>query len=841
MIEIPQKFKGSELTSAEFNALVADVNAKLYASEADTKYVAKIAGKGLSTEDFTSELKAKLSANTSYSDAQINAAIAVVQNQLNTLVGTSASTAIDTFREIESFLATITDSQTLVGLLNSLKVEILAAVYSKTESDTKYVAKIVGKGLSTEDFTSELKAKLSANTNYSDAQINAAIAVVQNQLNTLVGTSASTAIDTFREIESFLATITDSQTLVGLLNSLKTEILAAVYSKTEADTKYVAKIAGKGLSTEDFDTALKTKLTNLPSEVYSSSDVDNMLSDIQVFVAEMSAMDKNIVGYYRDKSASSPTLNFIYTSNIEGVYSIFKMGLFDRAKGTRTHTFAGASLAKDVNGNAVLIDGTDGDVLNYTSVTLYAILGRLVGANKVWLLSDSEFTYGGIKAKAYSPFAIAPQFTVVVSGIARSVYNLAYNGTADTSAGFTGNYRSAAGFPTNSVSQFSAQQYARAQNANTARNFPFMSPMSWMNDIIDALSTAECQTMDKSDASVFGAGITPTFVPTAATFDVDSMPGITGVKVVSSALVDKGYYAFNATALQVAGIDKTFYTMLGSGNNVYTEMLEAQRVLAYAYDNNIAAGVKFQMAGTASNIHYKYRSVPNCAGLSVGVMTGVVFKYIEMTAAAGTTWKTTNATYSITAGDSAEGCIVTYQLSMPVWRGFHLYGDRFVQYVGRAVVCHNETTNPLFATLGTNYKSLFATDNWQDVPVYADSALASVRTDASLFTEEKNYTHIADISSTENWVKESADGVPSFPKTLGATRNTYECFYSWLSGTATAGAKENRASAFGCNWTSGNPSVRSVYSINSVSSTLSYYVGSLAVPDLDLAKQEASA
>lgn len=40
----------------------------------------------------------------------------------------------------------------------------------------------------------------------------------------------------------------------------------------------VDKVAGKGLSTEDFTTDLKNKLNNLPSDVYSKTEVDNKIT-----------------------------------------------------------------------------------------------------------------------------------------------------------------------------------------------------------------------------------------------------------------------------------------------------------------------------------------------------------------------------------------------------------------------------------------------------------------------------------------------------------------------------------------------------------------------------------
>ena len=99
------------------------------------------------------------------------------------------------------------------------------------EALVNYVQKVAGKDLSTNDFTDELKQKLEGLSNYNDSAVQAAIAAINTRIDTLLGTSASEAIDTFNEIEAFLAGITDTETLTGLLNDLKTEIQALIPKK----------------------------------------------------------------------------------------------------------------------------------------------------------------------------------------------------------------------------------------------------------------------------------------------------------------------------------------------------------------------------------------------------------------------------------------------------------------------------------------------------------------------------------------------------------------------------------------------------------------------------------
>ena len=93
-----------------------------------------------------------------------------------------------------------------------------------TELLTGYVQKVAGKGLSTEDFTTELKNKLAGLNNYDDSTIQAAVTSLQNQLDTLLSGNASTAIESFNEIIAFLANVEDSQTLEGIIAGINTTI-----------------------------------------------------------------------------------------------------------------------------------------------------------------------------------------------------------------------------------------------------------------------------------------------------------------------------------------------------------------------------------------------------------------------------------------------------------------------------------------------------------------------------------------------------------------------------------------------------------------------------------------
>jgi hypothetical protein len=114
---------------------------------------------------------------------------------------------------------------------------------TKDEVDTK-VDKVDGKGLSTEDFTTDEKNKLASLENYDDTQVKEDIATIKTGKQDVIKD-----LNTIREGASKGATA---------LQSVPSEYV----TKTQLDQK-VDKVSGKQLSTEDYTTAEKTKLRGL--------------------------------------------------------------------------------------------------------------------------------------------------------------------------------------------------------------------------------------------------------------------------------------------------------------------------------------------------------------------------------------------------------------------------------------------------------------------------------------------------------------------------------------------------------------------------------------------------
>ena len=116
----------------------------------DTK-VDKVSGKGLSTNDLTTELLNKLNSLENYDDTAVRNLIKGISSRIDTLVGESASEAIDNFNEILTFLNGVSDTQTLQGLISNLKKALENQIATKANKSHTHAASDIT------DFTAQVK------------------------------------------------------------------------------------------------------------------------------------------------------------------------------------------------------------------------------------------------------------------------------------------------------------------------------------------------------------------------------------------------------------------------------------------------------------------------------------------------------------------------------------------------------------------------------------------------------------------------------------------------------------------------------------------------------------
>lgn len=166
---------------------------------------------------------------------------------------------------VQAFKEVVAEAKAAAEAAQSVADDTSAAISGKVD-------KVEGKGLSANDFTDALKAKLEGLSNYDDAEVRSLITAINGRLDTILGDGASSAIDTFNEIEAFLTGITDTQTLTGLLAEQKQTITSETDAKLAGK---VDKVSGKGLSANDYTDEDKAKLAELgallsyPEDVFS--------------------------------------------------------------------------------------------------------------------------------------------------------------------------------------------------------------------------------------------------------------------------------------------------------------------------------------------------------------------------------------------------------------------------------------------------------------------------------------------------------------------------------------------------------------------------------------------
>lgn len=182
----------------------------------------------------------------------------------------------------------------MAGVLLDLKKQILAEVtsilsgyYTSGQIDDRFVEKIKGKGLSTNDLTDELLSKINGLSNYDDEWVRSEIASIKADIDTLLGDGASDAIDTFHEIELFLQGITDKETLTGLLNDLRAEITALIPTKTSQLTNddHIVKDANYVHTDNNYTDEDKGKLDGLDN--YDDTDIRNLVTGLRTDVDKL--------------------------------------------------------------------------------------------------------------------------------------------------------------------------------------------------------------------------------------------------------------------------------------------------------------------------------------------------------------------------------------------------------------------------------------------------------------------------------------------------------------------------------------------------------------------------
>lgn len=216
-----------------------------YAKTSDLdKKVDKVSGKGLSTNDYTNADKSKVNAIPSspkYTDTTYKAGSGLSLSGTTFSIDSTIARKSDIPSGVDlseyAKKSDIPDIDTALGTID------LSSYAKKTDLSNK-VDKVSGKGLSTNDYTTTDKNKVNAipsNPKYTDTTYKA-------------GSGLSLSGTTF-SVDSTIARKSDIPSSVDLSG----------YAKTSDLDKKVDKASGKGLSTNDYTSADKSKVSAIPS------------------------------------------------------------------------------------------------------------------------------------------------------------------------------------------------------------------------------------------------------------------------------------------------------------------------------------------------------------------------------------------------------------------------------------------------------------------------------------------------------------------------------------------------------------------------------------------------
>lgn len=256
-------------------------------------------------------------------EGDLDKAIKKVASDLSTFItgDPDADNVINRWQEVVAFLSGITEEKDLAGLLMDLRTQMtedvatkLSGYYTSGQVDDKFVARVIGsrlmtedegrkiagldaalerkvdkvegKGLSSNDLTNELLEKIKGLSNYDDSAIKSEITSIKSDIDTLLGEGASDAIDTFHEIEDFLRGITDKQTLTGLLDDLKKEVTAIIPTKTSQlqNDDNTVKDASYIHTDNNFSNRDKTKLSGIEEGARVNVNADWNAVDGDAFI-----------------------------------------------------------------------------------------------------------------------------------------------------------------------------------------------------------------------------------------------------------------------------------------------------------------------------------------------------------------------------------------------------------------------------------------------------------------------------------------------------------------------------------------------------------------------------
>lgn len=579
----------------------------------------------------------------------------------------------------------------------------------------------------------------------------------------------------------------------------------------------------------------------------------NVAQTLQADVSGILAAQGSYMYYAaaRAYGAASPlfTKTFGTRESLLATLSHFRLATVKNGK--VQHFCAPGRITLASNGDAMAIDGSEGDLMLVTDTRLYRqrMTGDLAGTkSNIIGLGLAPNLVGTFGSKEFAPFAVTPEYTVTgkifddAVSQAHCVYNpnLAGQYSAPAAIFKEAVKTSGNGYPSNGASSLSSSEKARNKNSDVNT---YIGGYYEFYELLWEAMYLELGTLDICAPENFGFGVTNT-TPNASNFADSAISGISGVHIISSA--KDAYYAIYNSPVRITatGSDQQLINGLAGGTYAPLESFEHLRVLdnivkngylSYVGNSNAVFsdyGATVTTDGSinlltgsgmvAGKKYYQVRNVPNCQGLDNGVLTAVVNVYVKLTLA--------DNLYLSDGVTSLAGGTAVIKLSVPTYRGWSFLKGMFVQYEG----CYYRLTN----TDGTLRAEFWSSDSPSDL-----SAIRSTTgyCDGNEFGGVLKGLKLRFTSMpSNNWVAQSDYSASLFGHiSYGAGQRTYECAYIWNTasygygdGNIPQGKSCVNASAVGCVAVATSAG-RSVYA-SACSYADSSCAGAFAVPQLQL-------
>ena len=644
---------------------------------------------------------------------------------------------------------------------------------------------------------------------------------------------------------------------------------------TDADKKYVFKESGKRLMTDEEG----SKLAGLSN--YNDADIRKQIADetkraktaeeanataIEALANELEAL--GACGFARVNSSADPDarVSFGDAAKLRALASHLHLGAVKDGKLVKQ--CAPGRLTASVDGKEIAIDGTEGDIMNFTDCDLYYLKatmsytpqGGTEAKYNIVALSLLPFAIGGRQAKRIRPFAIVPGECVTAklegdtASCAHFVYNKNAIGTYNAPMNiFKQSYKtSGGGYPTQYVSSIQSVKNAQAKNADGS-NRPYMGMYYEFYEIIVCLMSFEIGTWAHTRLNLFGVGCTTLDGVSSFTFIDDSISANSGWKAIVGSEIKYSTLMGDNMITPAGSTSKTNLIggVAGSSWYGFTEIMEAQRLLDGISKAGLVSKIgsighifSFDMEGSvtctedgsvnlstgagmeACKHYYVVRNVPGCAGMADGVMTAVVNSYTKMEFQDGVKW---------TDGTAMNGGIGILKRSIPIYRGWNLpLVGLFRQMDGAYyIVRKNSDGNKLpvqfrcasdvsRVPVRTTYTYRVPDDEECDMEIGLDL--------------KKEYPMVDYPAISASWVRESYyDFSLFYANNCNGGSRSYENAYLWLyiNNDVSAGERCLHGSVVGCAAFSDFASARSANCSNRADSSHDRYAGAFAVPYIE--------